>query len=233
MGGIPLKKCSRATLNNKLLPGEKFELFVEIENDNNSNWRTTLFNLRTVITDLQLVIPKFQPKLTTRSWSYLNEYVVTLLNLRQKEGIFKITNSISKPRHVFVFIINKTKVSSPANNPFLYNTFNVVNKKKLLRCYLTVNNDTYPINHYKPTTEIARIYRVVLSYNNFQSNLLNINNFKSLFPFIHFNLSNRIMKMLNSHFITNLVGKQTMIIIFLLLFYMKNYIILKINDNLY
>ena len=131
---IPLKRYSFFNvLNNKLLPGEKFELFVEIENDNNLTWRTTLVNLRTVITDLQLVIPKFQPKLTMRSWSYLNEYVVTLLNLRQKEGIFKITNSISKPRHVFVFIFNKTKVSSPANNPFLYNTFNVVNNKKLLR----------------------------------------------------------------------------------------------------
>ena len=54
-------------------------------------------------------------------------------------------------------------LSSPANNPFLYNTFNVVNNKKLLRCYLTVNNDTYPINHYKPTTEIARIYRDVMA----------------------------------------------------------------------
>ena len=187
---IPLNRYSFFNvLNNKLLPGEKFELFVEIENDNNLTWRTTLVNLRTVITDLQLVIPKFQPKLTTRSWSYLNEYVVTLLNLRQKEGIFKITNSISKPRHVFEFIINKTKVSSPANNPFLYNTFDVVNNKKLLRCYLTVNNDTYPINHYKPTTEIARIYRDVMAYNNFQGGLLNINNFKSLFSFIHFNLS--------------------------------------------
>ena len=187
---IPLNRYSFFNvLNNKLLPGEKFELLVEIENDNNLTWRTTLVNLRTVITNLQLVIPKFQPKLTTRSWSYLNEYVVTLLNLRQKEGIFKITNSISKPRHVFVFIINKTKVSSPANNPFLYNTFNVVKKKKLLRCYLTVNNDTYPINHYKPTTEIARIYRDVMAYNNFQGGLLNINNLKSLFPFIHFNLS--------------------------------------------
>ena len=28
-----------------------------------------------------------------------------------------------------------------------------------------------------------------MTHNNFQSNLLNINNFKSLFPFIHFNLS--------------------------------------------
>ena len=87
---IPLKRYSFFNvLNNKLLPGEKFELFVEIENDNNLTWRTTLVNLRTVITDLQLVIPKFQPKLTTRSWS-----VVALLNLRQKEGILKITNSI-------------------------------------------------------------------------------------------------------------------------------------------
>ena len=157
--------------------------------------------------------------------------MVTLLNLRQKEGIFKITNSISKPRHVFVFIINKTKVSSPANNPFLYNTFNVVNKKKLLRCYFTVNNDTYPINHYKPTTEVARINRDVMAYNNFQGGLLNINNLKSLFPLSTSICQNRIMKMLNSHFITSLVGKQT-IIIFLLLFYMKNYVILKINDNL-
>lgn len=148
---VPLNRYSFFNvLNNKLLPGEEFELFVEIENDNNLTWRTTLVNLRTVITNLQLVIPKFQPKLTTRSWSYLNEYVVTLLNLRQKEGIFKITNSISKPRHVFVFIINKTKVSSPPNHPL---SLNVVNNKKLLRCYLTVNNDTYPINHYKPTTE--------------------------------------------------------------------------------
>ena len=162
---VPLNRYSFFNvLNNKLLPGEEFELFVEIENDNNLTWRTTLVNLRTVITNLQLVIPKFQPKLTTRSWSYLNEYVVTLLNLRQKEGIFKITNSISKPRHVFVFIINRTKVSTLGGNTFLYNTFNVVNNKKLLRCYLTVNNDSYPINHYKPTTEIARIYRDVMAY---------------------------------------------------------------------
>ena len=120
---VPLNRYSFFNvLNNKLLPGEEFELFVEIENDDNLTWRTTLVNLRTVITNLQLVIPKSQPKLTTRSWSYLNEYVITLLNLRQKEEIFKITNSISKPRHVFVFIINKTKVSSPPNHPFLYNT---------------------------------------------------------------------------------------------------------------
>ena len=129
IGEIPLNRYSFFNvLNDKLLPGEKFELFIEIENDNNLTWRNALVNLRTVITNLQLVIPKFQPKLTmkpkltTRSWSYLNEYVVTLLNLRQKEGFFKITNSISKPRHVFVFIINKTKVSSPPNHPFLYNT---------------------------------------------------------------------------------------------------------------
>lgn len=59
---IPLNRYSFFNvLNNKLLPGEKFELFVEIENDNNLTWRTTLVNLRTVITNLQLVIPKISP----------------------------------------------------------------------------------------------------------------------------------------------------------------------------
>ena len=86
---IPLNRYSFFNvLNNKLLPGEKFELFVEIENDSNLTWRTNIVNLRTVITNLQLVIPKFQTKLTTRSWSYLNEYVVTLLNFKDKRREF-------------------------------------------------------------------------------------------------------------------------------------------------
>ena len=56
---IPLNRYSFFNvLNNKLLPGEEFELFVEIGNDNNLTWRTTLVNLRTVITNLRLVIPK-------------------------------------------------------------------------------------------------------------------------------------------------------------------------------
>ena len=230
---IPLNRYSFFNvLNNKVLPGEKFELFVEIENDNSLTWSTNIVNLRTVITNLQLVIPKFQPRLTTRSWSYLNEYVVTLLNLRQKEGFFKITNSISKPRHVFVFIINKTKLSAPSNNPFLYNTFSVVNNQKLLRCYLTANNDSYPINHYKPKTEIARIYRDVMAYNNFQGGLLNINNFKTIFPFIHFDLSKSNYENVKLTFHYELSGKTNNDYHIFLLFYMKNYIILKINDNL-
>lgn len=57
-------------------------------------------------------------------------------NLRQEEGNFRITNSISKPRHVYVFIVNSANIESQTANPFLYQTFSVANNKKLTRCYL-------------------------------------------------------------------------------------------------
>lgn len=75
-------------LNNKVLPGEKFELFVEIENDNSLNWSTNIVNLRTVITNLQLVIPKFQPRLTTRSLVLSKRICGNFIKLKTKGGIF-------------------------------------------------------------------------------------------------------------------------------------------------
>ena len=42
-------------------------------------------------------------------WTYLNENVERSNNSKQKTGHFRITNGISKPRHVFVFIVNTVK----------------------------------------------------------------------------------------------------------------------------
>ena len=43
---------------------------------------------------------------------YLNEYVTNSTDLRQREGNFKITNEVSKPRHVFIFIVNSANINS-------------------------------------------------------------------------------------------------------------------------
>ena len=66
--------------------------------------------------------------------------------------------------------------------------------KNLLRCYLKVNENIYPKIHYKPSTEISRVYREVMSYvyenNDFQGGtLLNRSNFKDFFPFVYFDLT--------------------------------------------
>ena len=93
-----------------------------------------------IITKLQLFVPKIifnsEGLTTKKSSSHLNEYLVNSSNLNQKEGNFRITNSISKPGHVFIFIVNTIKNDSQTENPFLYNTFNVANIHQLKRCHL-------------------------------------------------------------------------------------------------
>ena len=128
-------------------------------------------------------------------WTYLNEVVERSNNSQQQTGHFRITNAISKPRHVFVFAINTANIDSQTANPFMYNTFALPNNANISRCYLEVGNgNEYPDIHLKPATDPARVFREVMSYvyanNDFQGGtLLNRSNFESLFPFVYFDLT--------------------------------------------
>ena len=183
-----------------MLPDSRFELNIEFESDNNLIWREGNDVCRVIITKLQLFIPSVtidgRYKTTTatakapKSWTYLNEYVTNSTDLRQREGNFRITNEVSKPRPVFIFIVNSANINSQTANPFLYQTFNVANNRKLTRCYLKANENVYPNIHYKPSTEPSRVYRDVMSYDFQGGTLLNRNNFESLFPFIYSKLPN-------------------------------------------
>ena len=129
-------------------------------------------------------------------WTYLNKVVESNIAGNQRVGNFRITNGISKPQHVFVFIINTANIESQTANPFLYNTFSVSTDLRTLdRCYLEVGNgNEYPDIHYKPSTDPSRVFRDVMSYvyanNDFQGGtLLNRSNFENLFPFVYFDLT--------------------------------------------
>ena len=186
---IPLNRYSFfEALKDKMLPDSRFELNIEFESDNNLIWREGNNVCRVIITKLQLYIPKGESTRVILK-SYLNEYVTNSTDLRQREGNFKITNEVSKPCHVFIFIVNSANLNSQTANPFLYQTFNVANNRKLRRCYLKANENVFPNIHYKPSTEPSRVYRDVMSYSGGRT-LLNRDNFKSLFPFIYFKLPN-------------------------------------------
>ena len=68
----------------------------------------------------------------------------------------------------------------------------------MARCYVEVGNgNEYPDIHLKPSTGFSRVFRSVLSYvyanNDFQGGtLLNRSIFKSLFPFVYFDLTKKI-----------------------------------------
>ena len=98
------------------------------------------------------------------------------------------------------FFINNASINNQLENSFLYNTFIVsTNPRTLTLCHLEVGNgNEYPRIHYKPSEDASRVFRDVMSYvhtnNDYQGGkLLNISNFKTLYPFVYFNLTKQKM----------------------------------------
>ena len=208
---IPLNRYSFfKSLEDKLLPNTKIELNIEIETDNNLVWRTGGDPCRVVLTRLQLFVPRLtfnsegqklyiDNYLKPYKWTYLNEVVERSNNRQQQTAQFRITNGISKPRHVFVWGINTANIGAQTANPFLYNTFSLPNNAKISRCHLEVGNgNEYPDIPFKPATDPSRVFREVMGYvyanNDFQGGtLLNRSNFENLFPFVYFDLTKQKM----------------------------------------
>ena len=210
---IPLNRYSFfEELQVKLLPNMKIDLEIEFEDDKNLIWRQGAADAagtsyRLIITRLQLFVPRLvfnsegqklymENYVKPYKWTYLKEAVFTSNISTQNSGHFRITNGISKPRHVFVFFINNANINDQSYNPFLYNTFSIsTNPRTLTRCHLEVGNgNEYPRLHYKPTEDPSRVFRDVMKYVNANNDLqggtlLNISNFKNLYPFIYFDLT--------------------------------------------
>ena len=214
---IPLNRYSFfESLEDKLLPNTKIELNIEFDNDKNLIWRQGAADAagttyRLIVTRLQLFLPRLvfnsegqklymENYLKPYKWIYLKETVFSSNLSTQSSGHFRITNGISKPRHVFVFFINNANINNQLQNSFFYNTFSIsTDPRTLNRCYLEVGNgNEYPDIHYKPTKDATRIFRDVISYvyanNDYQGGTLrNISNFKTLYPFVYFDLTKQKM----------------------------------------
>lgn len=148
-----------------MLPDAKFELNIKTESDNNLIWRQGNDVCRIIITNFQLVIPQIFPIENISyqpSMVFLNEYVTTSYTSTQKEGEYRITNSITNPPHVYKFFLENTKLNSQTANPFMYNTFTLDRNKTLKRCYLKVNNENYPTIHYNLPRVESRIYQKII-----------------------------------------------------------------------
>ena len=216
---IPLNRYSFfEELQGKLLPNVKIELQIEIENDKNLIWRGKKddgnpdadapgTSFRLIVTRLQLFVPRLifnsegkklylENYLKRHKWTYLAETTYNQDMRTQRTGNFRLTNSILKPRHVFIFFINNENLYNQIKNPFLYNTFSVSsNNRTLEQCYLEVGNgNEYPHLKYEPQQDPWRVFHDVMKYVNANNDLqggtlLNISNFKNLYPFIYFDLT--------------------------------------------
>ena len=197
-------------LEDELLPNTRVEMNFEIESDGNLIWQAGA-DCRVVITRMQLYVWRItfnsegqssymSQYLKTHKWTYLRENIEISNSVRQRAGHFKISTGISKPRHVFVFIINVANIDTQTANPFLYNKFSVsTDPRTLSNCHLEVGNgNEHPDIHYTPTTDMTRVYRDVLKYvqknNGYgEGSLLNKSNFSTQFPFLYFDLTKQKM----------------------------------------
>ena len=97
----------------------RIDLDIEIDRDKNLIWRggaddAAGTSYRLVIKRLQLFIPRLifnsegqklymENYLKPHKWTYLKEVVETMNPTNQKIGHFRVTNGISRPRHVCFF----------------------------------------------------------------------------------------------------------------------------------
>ena len=210
---IPLNRYSFfEELQDRLLPNVRIEIQIEMDNDKNLIWRTGAADAagttyRLIVTRLQLFVPRMifnaegqklylENYLKPHKWTYLTETTYNQNMGTQRTGTFRLTNGIPKPRHVFIFFINNASLDDQRYNPFLYNTFSVSTDPRTLNdCYLEVGNgNEYPHVKYEPNLDPSRVFRDVMKYVNANNDLqggtlLDISNFKNLFPFIYFDLT--------------------------------------------
>ena len=195
-------------LDNELLPNMKVGIIFDLESDDNLIWQAGA-DCRVVVSSMQLFVPRIiftaegnkmymERYMKPHKWSYLRKQVNQSNSGRQKTGIFKITSAIERPRDVFVWILNDERNGSQTENPFLFDTFNVANDRKLESCHLEDGNgNKYPENEYAPETQMSRVFRDMHKYsyteNDYQGGgtLLNCENFSAIFPFIYFDLRNQ------------------------------------------
>ena len=186
---------------------DNLELQIEMVNDKNLIWRVGADDAagttyRLIVKRLQLFVPRLifnsegqklylENYLKPHKWTYLTETTYNQNMRTQRTGNFRLTNDILKPRHVFIFFINNENLDNQLKNPFLYNTFNItnnVNNRTLEECYLELGNgNEYPRIKYEPRQDPSRvdIMKYVNANNDHQGGtLLNISNFKNLYPFI-------------------------------------------------
>ena len=107
-------------LEDELLPNTRVKINFEIESEVNLIWQAGA-DCRVVITRMQLYVPRItfnsegqssylSQYLKNHKWTYLRENIDISNSSRQKAGHFRISTGISKPRHVFVFIINDANI---------------------------------------------------------------------------------------------------------------------------
>ena len=192
----------------QICPNGKVNFEIRLESDNNVLFRDNGAAAgRYIITKFVLKVPKMtlstsgeklllEKYLKTHTWTYLKETIMAA-PFTQRTGRFRIINSIRKPRHVFIWVLNTTKMNDQEQNMFVFNTYNIANARTITSAQLGLSNGVmYPERIIDPTTDIAEAYRKLTEYNKGYNDYLSgpsidLKSFKDLYGILYFDLTHQ------------------------------------------
>ena len=203
---IPLNRYSFfEELEGRILPPMQLTFEIDLNTD-----AEALFGIvdttRIVMDRFYLWVPRLEPKDALMSkfisdfqkpskWKYLRE-MYEHSDLTRNSGDFRISSSIDKVRHVFVYL-QRLKNNSFTNNPYIFDTFklNAANDNcTLSSCRLEYGNGLfYPELDYDVESK-SRIFSDVMNYswkkNDYNTGTqVNVENWDSIYSLLYFDLS--------------------------------------------
>ena len=203
---IPLNRYSFfEELEGRMLPPMQLNFEIDLTTDVEVLYGAA-DTFRLVIDRFYLWVPRIEPKDALMSkfisdfqkpskWKYLRE-MYQHSDVTRNSGDFRISASIDKVRHVFVYL-QRLKNNSMTENPYIYDTFKLNaadNNCKLLSCRLEYGNGVfYPELDYDEESK-SRIFSDLMNYswkkNDYNTGTqLNVSNWESLYPLLYFDLS--------------------------------------------
>ena len=205
---IPLNRYSFfETLEGKLLPPLQLKIEIELTPDAELLYGAAGNGGRLIINRFYLWVPRLEPKdsLMTKfvsefqkpsRWTNLRELYISSANTRQGSGDFRISPSIDRVKHVFVYA-QRANNSIMTENPYIFDTFKLNDNNdnsSLTTCRLEYGNGTfYPEYSYESDSK-SRIFSDLMNYswkkNDYNTGTqLSVSNFSSIYPLIYFDLT--------------------------------------------
>ena len=173
---IPLNRYSFfEELEGRMLPPMQLNFEIDLTTDVEVLYGAA-DTFRLVIDQFYLWVPRLEPKDALMSkfisdyqkpskWKYLRE-MYQHSEVTRNSGDFRISASIDKVRHVFVYL-QRLKNNSMTANPYIYDTFKLNaadNNCKLLSCRLEYGNGVfYPERDYDEESK-SRIFSDLINY---------------------------------------------------------------------
>ena len=195
------------SLSDKLLPPLQLEFEIELQNDQEMIYQNNATARRIVVRKFELWTPQlhFTGKgqtlanenfLKPTQWKYLNEPLHSSDARRDANGMWLITSGVKDPKHVFVFLQQARKQNAYAQNPYIFDTFDIDGdgSARLDTCRLQYGTTFYPELDYDHDFKI-RILNDLINFryrkNDYNTGVqLQLANFEKLYPIIYFDLRN-------------------------------------------